>query len=203
MDWPGLFQLTDVLDEHGSTITQVPLSPLSLSLLLLLGILRCCYNTCTSSWHLSVCRLGFLFVGGEMDESLLKRITKAEMKINWTANFSQILQPSTRRNLRIWTAACNTWENMDVFRKWSMQQHWTSKPNHSCILHEIKQYQLPQCVPCFCLSLCLVFHTEPKTLLLLNGAFSVWFMWISCGVYVECRRYEDILKDTLENVLDA
>lgn len=154
MDWPGLFQLTDVLDEHGSTITQVPLSPLSLSLLLLLGILRCCYNTCTSSWHLSVCRLGFLFVGGEMDESLLKRITKAEMKINWTANFSQILQPSTRRNLRIWTAACNTWENMDVFRKWSMQQHWTSKPNHSCILHEIKQYQLPQCVPCFCLSLC-------------------------------------------------
>lgn len=110
---------------------------------------------------------------------------------------------STRRNLRIWTAACNTWENMDVFRKWSMQQHWTSKPNHSCILHEIKQYQLLQCVPCFCLSLCLVFHTEPKTLLLLNGAFSVWFLWISCGVYVACRRYEDILKDTLENVLDA
>lgn len=78
------------------------------------------------------------------------------------------------------------------------------KPNHSCILHEIKQYQLPHCVQTVLLSVSLlVFHTEPKTLLLLNGALSVRFMWISCGVNVACRRYEDIVKDTLENVLDA
>lgn len=121
MDWPGLFQLTDVLDEHGSTITQVPLSPLSLSLLLLLGILRCCYNTCTSSWHLSVCRLGFLFVGGEMDESLLKKITKAEMKINWTANFSQILQPVPHAGTSEFEPQLVTHEKI-----------WTSLENDQC-----------------------------------------------------------------------
>lgn len=77
------------------------------------------------------------------------------------------------------------------------------KPNHSCILHEIKQYQLLHCVQTVLLSVSLlVFHTEPKTVTAewcFICSISVDFMWC----HVACRRYEDIVKDTLENVLDA
>lgn len=63
-----------------------------------------------------------------------------------------------------------------------MQQHRTSTPNRSCILHVIEQYQLHHCVRTVLLSVSLLmFHTEPKSLPLLNGAFYnliyVYFMW--------------------------
>lgn len=169
MCWMNMDQLSHKCPYHLS---------LSLCLLLLLGILRCCCNTCTSSWHLSVCRLGFLFVDGEMDDPCLKNNQSwNEDKLNSKFQ-SNSTTCSTHRNLRIWTAACHTWENMDVFRKWSMQQHWTSKPNHSCILHEIKQYQLLHCVQTVLLSVSLlVFHTEPKT---------VTAEWcFICSIYVD------------------
>lgn len=107
--------------------TSAPITSLFLSVCsCCLGILRCCCNTCTSSWHLSVYRLGFLFVDGEMDDPCLKNNQSwNEDKLNSKFQ-SNSTTGSTHRNLRIWTAACHTWENMDVFRKLSMQQHWTS-----------------------------------------------------------------------------
>lgn len=73
-----------------------------------------------------------------------------------------------------------------------MQQHWTSKTNHSCILHEIKQYQLLHCVQTVLLSVSLlVFHTEPKTVTAdrcFICSISVDFMWCSCGMQ-EVWRY--------------
>lgn len=118
MCWMNMDQLSHKCPSHLS---------LSLCLLLLLGILRCCCNTCTSSWHLSVCRLGFLFVGKEMEESLLMKNNQSWNEDKLKSKFqSNSTTGSTCRNLRIWTAACHTWENMYVFRKWSMQQHWTS-----------------------------------------------------------------------------
>lgn len=73
-----------------------------------------------------------------------------------------------------------------------MQQHWTSKPNHSCILHEIKQYQLLHCVQTVLLSVSLlVFHTEPKTVTAewcFICSIYVDFMWCSCGMQ-EIWRY--------------
>lgn len=62
---------------------------------------------------------------------------------------------STCRDLRVWTAACHTWENMDVFRKWSMQQHWTSNQTiHAYFMKSSNISCSTVYKPCFCLSLC-------------------------------------------------
>lgn len=102
------------------------------------------------------------------------------MKINSTANFSQIRQqvPHTGTSgfepqLVTHEKICTSLENDQC----SNTEHQT-KPNHSCILHEIKQYQLLHCVQTVLLSVSLlVFHTEPKT---------VTAEWcFICSIYVD------------------
>lgn len=135
---------------------------------------------------------------------LVKKITKAEMKINSTANFSQILQqvphtgtsgfePQLVTHEKICTSLENDQCSNTEHQNQTIHAYFMKSSNISCST----VYK-----PCFCLSLCQCFTQNPR-LLLLNGALSVRFMWISCGVNVACRRYEDIVKDTLENVLDA
>lgn len=111
-----------MLDEHGSTITQVPLSPLSFSL------------SAPAVWESS----GAVVIHVHPHDTslsvdwdfwllmekwmiLVKKITKAEMKINSKANFSQILQQVPHTGTSGFEPQLVTHEKI-----------WTSLENYQC-----------------------------------------------------------------------
>lgn len=135
---------------------------------------------------------------------LVKKITKAEMKINSTANFSQILQqvPHTGTSgfepqLVTHEKICTSLENDQC----SNTEHQTKPFMHTSWNQAISAAPLCTNRASVCLSVSVSHRTQDSVTAewCFICSISVDFMWC----HVACRRYEDILKDTLENVLDA